>query len=84
VRWQVVLDQRDVGQLLVCDELCGRGEHRLVDIGSDHLPVGSDPSTEQAEPAEDTTADIEAAAASRADGLQQPAPAGLPDPGLKL
>ncbi len=47
-------------------------------------PVRSDPAAEQAKPAEDAAGDVEGAVASWADGLEQPAPAGLPYPRLQL
>ena len=82
---EIVLDQADVPQALLGHEPVGGGEHRLVDVGPGHLPVGSHPLAQDPQPPEHAATDIQrAGAAAVADLLEQPPAAGLPDPRLEL
>jgi hypothetical protein len=77
---EVVLDQADVLQPLLGREPLGFGEHRLVDVGSRHLPVGLDPLAQDPQPPEHAAAEIQGAGAvAVADLLEQAPAAWLPD-----
>ena len=75
----------DVLQSLLGREPLGVGEHRLVDVGSCHLPVGPDPLAQDPQPPEHAAAEIQGAgAAAVADLLEQAPAARLPDSRLQL
>ena len=82
---EIVLDQADVLQPLLGREPLGVGEHRLVDVGSCHLPVGPNPLAQVPQPPEHAAAEIQGAgAAAVADRLEQAPAARLPDQRLQL
>src|SRR5215216_422031 len=84
-REQVVLDEADIAEALLCHKPVGRAEHRTVDVGSGYLSVRSDPLAEDPQPPERSAAEVQSTrAAAVADLLEQPSTARLPDPGLKL
>jgi hypothetical protein len=83
-RKQIVLDQPDVRQAFLSRELLGGSKHRLVDVGSRHLPFGADPLTQDAQPPENAAADIQRMRTTAvADLFEQPSTARLPDSRLQ-
>ena len=73
---QVVVDQRHVAKTLRGHELVGGGQHLVLDVGPDNLPIFADPFAEQPQPAQRAAADVQGASSLPIADLGEQAPAG--------
>ena len=79
------LHEGDVVQAFGVDELLREGEQMRVDVGPDHLAVGTDVLTEDPQPTEAPAAQVESAERARAGkGGQERTSRRFPDEGLEL
>ena len=82
---EIVIREADVPQPFIGHEPIRRGQHRLVDVGPNHLPVGSHPLAQHPQPPERATANIQGARAPAVtDLLEQPPGARFPDQRLEV
>lgn len=73
---EVVLDQRDVAELLLADEAGGALKQVRSQVGAGAGACGADPGREQPQPAQDPATDVDDPAAGPVAQLLEQAPAG--------